>query len=154
MDRPTRGSRSDAGEEQSHLTSMVTPDIHGCVRLDLVTGPPEKKYHPLGSGSSCCWIAWSHPLGSFFNDAVGDAIGANPCSSPCWTTPWLPLVVCSYFVEQKSSSCEELKGWSWLPFHRCTHEPREVVSSDRPRGGSPPQRIHLSSAMTKQGMRV
>ena len=26
---------------KSHLTSMVTPDIHGCVRLDLVTGPPE-----------------------------------------------------------------------------------------------------------------
>ena len=38
---------SDAGEEQSHLTSMVTPDIHWCVRLNLVTGPPEKKYHPL-----------------------------------------------------------------------------------------------------------
>ena len=131
---------------------MVTPDIHWSVHLDLVTGPPEKKYHPLGSGSSCCWIAWSHPLGSFFNDAVGDAIGANPCSSPCWTTPWLPLVVCSYFVEQKSSSCEELKGWSWLPFHRCTHEPREVVSSDRPRGGSPPQRnTSLSSAMTLRG---
>ena len=26
---------------KSHLTSMVTPDIHRCVRLDLVTGPPE-----------------------------------------------------------------------------------------------------------------
>ena len=68
--RPTRGSSSDAGEEQSHLTSMVTPDIHWFVRLDLVTGPPEKadddeiqslgkmlldslestvKYNPLGS---------------------------------------------------------------------------------------------------------
>ena len=42
VDRPTRASSSDAVEEQSHLTSMVTPDIHWCVRLDLVTGPPEK----------------------------------------------------------------------------------------------------------------
>ena len=24
-------------------------------------------------------------------------------------------------AEQKSSSCEVLKGWSWLPFHPCTH---------------------------------
>ena len=50
-----RGAFLEAGEERmdppeqavltlgkSHLTSMVTPDIHWCVRLDLVTGPPEK----------------------------------------------------------------------------------------------------------------
>ena len=49
-----RGAFPEAGEERvgppeqavlrlgkSHLTSMVTPDIHGCVHLDLVTGPPE-----------------------------------------------------------------------------------------------------------------
>ena len=59
------------------------------------------------------------------------------------------------FAEQKSSRCEDLKGWSWLPLHRCTHEPREVVSSDRPRGmGSPPQRIFSVVGDDPPGMRV
>ena len=45
---------------------------------------------------------------------------------------------------------ENLKGWSWLLLSiAVAMVPREVVSSDRPRGGSPPQRIYsLSSAMT------
>ena len=46
---------------------------------------------------------------------------------------------------------ENLKGWSWLAV-AVAMVPREVVSSDRPRGGAPPQRIDsLSSAMTIQG---
>ena len=45
---------------------------------------------------------------------------------------------------------ENLKGWSWLLLSiAVAMVPREVVSSDRPRGGAPPQRIDsLSSAMT------
>ena len=35
---------------------------------------------------------------------------------------------------------ENLKGWSWLAI-AVAMVPREVVSSDRPRGRSPPQRI-------------
>ena len=114
---------------------MVTPDIHGCVRLDLVTGPPEKKYHPLGSGSSCCWIAWSHPLGSFFNNTVGDTVGANPCSSPCWTTHpgYCPLVVCSYVRRAEVVKLRGLEGLELTSF-AVPMVPREVVSSDRPRG--------------------
>ena len=58
------------------------------------------------------------------------------------------------FAEQKSSRCEVLKGWSWLAM-AVAMVPREVVSSDRPRGGAPPQRIDsLSSAMTFHGTRV
>ena len=64
------------------------------------------------------------------------------------------LLVRQLFAEQKSSRCEGLKGWSWLPFHRCTHEPREVVSSDRPRGGSPPQRNLSVVGDDNPGMRV
>ena len=46
---------------------------------------------------------------------------------------------------------ENLKGWSWLAV-AVAMAPREVVSSDRPRGGAPPQRIDsLSSAMTLHG---
>ena len=45
---------------------------------------------------------------------------------------------------------ENLKGWSWLLLSMAVAMvPREVVSSDRPRGEEPPQRIDsLSSAMT------
>ena len=57
---------------------------------------------------------------------------------------------------------ENLKGWSWLLLSiAVAMVPREVVSSDRPRGGAPPQRIEsLLSAMTlrecvcENGMRV
>ena len=48
---------------------------------------------------------------------------------------------------------ENLKGWSWLLLSiAVAMVPREVVSSDRPRGEAPPQRIDsLSSAMTFHG---
>ena len=49
------------------------------------------------------------------------------------------------FAEQKSSRFEVLKGWSWLLLSMAAAMvPREVVSSDRPRGGAPPQRIRVS----------
>ena len=132
---------------------MVTPDIHGCVRLDLVTGPPEKKYHPLGSGSSCCRIAWSHPLGSF-----------ELC---CWRCDWsqslqfslldhppgaCPLVVCSYVRRAEVVKLRDLEGlelavfpslWPW-----CLEKWFRLTDLA---DGSPPRTLSLSSAMTTQG---
>ena len=162
-----RGAFPEAGEERvltdppeqavlgkSHLTSMVTPDIHGCVRLDLVTGPPEKKYHPLGSGSSCCWIAWSHPLGSCFNNAVGDTVRANPCSSPCWTTHpgYCPLVVCSYVRRAEVVKLRDLEGLELASFPSlypwCLEKWFRLTDLA---DGSPPRTLSLSSAMTTQG---
>ena len=61
---------------KSHLTSMVTSDIHGSVRLDLVTGPPEN----VDDDEIQC-------LGKM----LLDSLEPNPCSSPCWTTPLLPF---------------------------------------------------------------
>ena len=45
-------------------------------------------------------------------------IRAIPCSYPCSTTHpgYVPLLYAVIFAEQKSSSCEALKGWSWLFF--------------------------------------
>ena len=52
---------------------MVTPDIHWCVRLDLVTGPPEKADD---DEIQCLGKMLLDSLEDHFDDAVGDAIGA------------------------------------------------------------------------------
>ena len=104
---------------------MVTPYIHWCIHLDLVTGSPENvddddiqclgkmlldsleptmKYNPLGSFLRCCWIAWSVVKSLQFS-LLDHTLAA----------------LLKSFAEQKSSRCEDLKGWSWLPFHRCSH---------------------------------
>ena len=59
---------------------MVTPDIHWCVRLDLVTGPPEKadddEIQSLGIGLRCCWIAWSVQSSSLQFSLFGHTLAA------------------------------------------------------------------------------
>ena len=73
-------SMSDAGEEQRHLTSLVTPDLHWCVRVDLVTGPPEiaddDEIQSLGIGLRCCWIAWSVQSSSLQFSLFGHTLAA------------------------------------------------------------------------------
>ena len=88
-------------------------------------------------GLRCCWRCdWS--------------VQSPPCSSPCSSTPLLSSCR-QLFAEQKSSSCEGLMAWSCLPFHRCTHGLEKWFRLTVIGGGSPPQRNHLSSAMTIQG---
>ena len=125
---------------------MVTPDIHWSVHLDLVTGPPETTDDDEIQGLGRMLL---NSLEDHVDEAVGEAIGAKKSLQfSLWDHTLAALL--KLFAEQKSSRFEVLKGWSWLLLSiAVAMVPREVVSSDRPRGGSPPQRIYsLSSAMT------
>ena len=134
---------------------MVTPDIHGCVRLDLVTGPPEK----ADDDEIQC-------LGKMLLDSLESSLGTILTmllemrlerSQILAVLPVGPHPCCPSEVIRRAEVVqvlENLKDWSWLSV-AVAMVPREVVSSDRPRGGSPPQRIDsLSSAMTFHGTRV
>ena len=59
------------------------------------------------------------------------------------------------FAEQKSSSCEGLMAWSWLPFHPCTHVLEKWFRPTVIGGGSPPQRnLGVGDDNLRPGMRV
>ena len=125
---------------------MVTPDIHWSVHLDLVTGPPETTDD---DEIQCLGRMLLNSLEDHVDEAVGEAICAKKSLQfSLWDHTLAALL--KLFAEQKSSRFEVLKGWSWLLLSMAVAMvPREVVSSDRPRGGAPPQRIDsLSSAMT------
>ena len=84
---------------------MVTPYIHWFVHLDLVTGPPEHvDDDDINALGRCCWIACSVVKSLQFS-LLDHTLAA----------------LLKSFAEQKSSRGEDLKGWSWLPFHRCSH---------------------------------
>ena len=105
---------------------MVTPDIHWSVHLDLVTGPPEK----ADDDEIQC-------LGKILLDSLERS--QILAVLPVGPHPWYPAE--SHSPSRSRPGTRELEGLE-LAFHRCVAMvPREVVSSDRPRGGSPPQRI-------------
>ena len=53
---------------------MVTPDIHGCVHLDLVTGPPETTDDDEIQGLGRMLL---NSLEDPIDEAVGEAMGAK-----------------------------------------------------------------------------
>ena len=126
---------------------MVTPDIHWSVHLDLVTGPPETTDD---DEIQCLGRMLLNSLEDHVDEAVGDAMGAKKSLQfSLWDHTLAALLKCFRRAEVVRV-LENLKGWSWLLLSiAVAMVPREVVSSDRPRGGAPPQRIDsLSSAMT------
>ena len=114
---------------------MVTPDIHGCVRLDLVTGSPEK--------------ADDEDI-QFLGKMLLDSL--EPKSLQFSLLDHTLVTLLKVIRRAEVVQVRGVEGLE-LAFHRCVAMvPREVVSSDRPRGGSPPQRnTSLSSAMTLRG---
>ena len=130
---------------------MVTPDIHWSVHLDLVTGPPETTDDDEIQGLGRMLL---NSLEDHLDEAVGEAIGAKKSLQFSLWDHTLAALLTVIRRAEVVQVLENLKGWSWL-FIAAAMVPREVVSSDRPRGGAPPQRIDsLSSAMTFHGTRV
>ena len=103
---------------------MVTPDIHGCVRLDLVTGPPET----TDDDEIQC-------LGKMLLDSLESSLGViltrmlemrlEPkilAVLPVGPHPWCPADVFSPSRSRPGTrELENLKGWSWLSLHRGSH---------------------------------
>ena len=97
---------------------MVTPDIHGCVRLDLVTGPPETTDD---DEIQCLGRMLLNSLEDHVDEAVGEAMGAKKSLQfSLWDHTLAALLTCFRRAEVVQV-LENLKGWSWLSLHRGSH---------------------------------
>ena len=100
---------------------MVTPDIHGCVRLDLVTGPPETtdddEIQCLGK---MLLDSLESSLGIILTMLLEMRLEPKSLQFSLLDHTLAALLTCVRRAEVVQV-LENLKGWSWLSLHRGSH---------------------------------